>query len=140
MSWPPHTTEPLTKPRSPGAAPPKHQHIMTAREITALADKAIDLRVSHLPNAQTGKKELGKPTMQSLMIPPTYALLDHPATDLFLNHYATHSCPVDCCGEDWTMNQLLTALWYGAHPSAKDPIAHQCLLDETRDKVKQGFA
>ena len=111
---------------------------MTAREITALADKAIDLRVSHLPNAQAGKKELGKPTMQSLMIPRTYAL-DHPATDLFLNHYATHGCPVDC-GEDWTMDQLLAALRYGAHPSAKDPVARQCLLDETRDKVKQGFA
>ncbi len=116
------------------SAPPAH--IMTPDEAASLTAKAIDQRINDLPNVAGQKDLLGKKP-RSLMIPRTYAK-GHPAFDL-LHDYAEHGCPVDC-GPDWTMPQLLEALNYGAHPSAMDPIANECLRKETADKVAQNFA
>jgi hypothetical protein len=69
---------------------------------------------------------------------PTSHALHHPAAPL-LHEYAEKGCPVDC-GPDWTRDQLLAALDYGAHPTADDPIAADCLEKETKDKIERGFA
>ena len=69
---------------------------------------------------------------------PSGPALRHPAANL-LRSFADDGCPVDC-GENWTRDQLLAALKYGAHPTAKDPIARACLLAETAEKVDKGFA
>ncbi len=114
---------------------PVAKHILTPLEASDITNKAIELRVNHLPNPTIQRDKLGK--TQSLMLPRTYAKT-HPAFDL-LEEYAQSGCPVDC-GPDWSLDQIMEAISYGSHPSAKDPIALQCLIDETNGKVTNGFA
>ena len=83
--------------------------------------------------------ELGKSkTSQPKLMNPSGPAMNHPASNL-LRSYADNGCPVDC-GDDWTHDQILAALRYGSHPTAKDPIARACLLSETAEKVDKGFA
>ena len=62
----------------------------------------------------------------------------HPAGPM-LKEFGTHGCPVEV-SEDWTMDQLDSAVAYGAHPSAESPEASQALRQEALEKVDQGFA
>lgn len=81
---------------------------------------------------QTPKKNQG-------LMWPTGPALDHPAAPL-LENYSKNGCPVDC-GLDSTVDQILAALAYGAHPSAKIPGAlKSCLIAEAETKVENCFA
>ena len=63
--------------------------------------------------------------------------LKHPAAPL-LHEYATRGCPVDC-GPDWSRDQIEAALQYGLHPSAQMDDVRECLVQETKIKVEEGF-
>ena len=54
-----------------------------------------------------------------------------------LDDYSRQGCLVDC-GPHWNEEQLLAALQYGAHPSAKIPEALKCPFAEAETKVKNG--
>ena len=70
---------------------------------------------------------------------PTGPALNHPAAPL-LENYSKNGCPVDC-SPDLKVDQILAALAYGAHPSAKIPGAlKSCLIAEAERKVENGFA
>ncbi len=56
-----------------------------------------------------------------------------------LHEWSTNGCPVDI-DTHWDMRQLDLAVDYGAHPSAKDPVAAKALRKETMQKVDRGFA
>ncbi len=118
------------------AKPRPTPHVFSNIDAKTLTSKAVTARVHTLPNAPALTEKLGK-TRAPLMIPRTYAL-DHPAAPL-LASYATHGCPVDC-GPDWTLDQIMEALKYGAHPSAKLEEPRACLIKETVDKEDKGFA
>ena len=55
-----------------------------------------------------------------------------------LKNYAKHGCPVDC-GPDWSKDQILEVLKYGAHPTARQGEALKCLRMEAQDKEREGF-
>ena len=81
---------------------------------------------------QTPKKNQG-------LMRPTGPALNHPAAPL-LENYSKNGCPVDC-SPDLKVDQILAALAYGAHPSAKIPGAlKSCLIAEAERKVENGFA
>ena len=124
--------------------------ITTHHEADEAAHTAIHDRIKLLPNLQQRRDEIGKcqdppppkptqdPTPHQGLMWPTGPALDHPAAPL-LDDYSKHGCPVDC-GPDWTIEQLMAALAYGAHPSAKFPEALKCLIAEAETKVANGFA
>ena len=70
------------------------------------------------------------------MHPNSHALY-HDAIPLLETY--VHGCPVDC-GKPWTRQHILLALKRGAHISAKHPVARQCLIKETKEKVQDGYA
>ena len=155
---------------SPNPSPSKAAHmvikeakasiITTHHEADTAAHNAVESRIKHLPNFQERKREIGKsialpprpPPFQDRPLPPTTPYtnnhkglmwptgpaLTHPAASI-LDDYSTQGCPVDC-GPDWTRDQILAALAYGSHPSAKIPAALQCLIKEAEAKVENGFA
>ena len=118
----PPTTDLESLPSSPLEAVLKAAHVV---------EKTVNHKATHGEFTDTLGKYMG------LMWPTSHAL-HHPAAPL-LHNYAAKGCPVDC-GPDWTMEQLLAALEYGAHPTADDPIAADCLEKETQDKIERGFA
>ena len=69
---------------------------------------------------------------------PSGRALEHPFAQTLLE-YARNGCPADT-GEQWTMEQLEAAIKKGAHPSAQEPEAARQLINETLEKVEQGFA
>ena len=75
--------------------------------------------------------------IRGLMCPGKIAR-SHPAGPL-LQSYAEDGCPVIVEG-DWTLEQLDSAVEYGAHPSAEKPEAAQACRKEALEKVEQGFA
>ena len=122
--------------------------ISTHHEADQAAHKALHDRVKLLPNMDELKSDIGEcttndslkettPQHQGLMW-PTGPALEHPASAM-LDDYSRRGCPVDC-GPDWDEEQLIAALEYGAHPSAKIPEALKCLIAEAETKVKNGFA
>ena len=116
------------KPTHPTNTPNKNKHkvieLTTHREANEAMQKAIHSRIKLLPNILERKQTIGKsktqPKPKGLMWPTKYALQHNAAPAL--TEYATYGCPVNC-GEDWTAEQINTALKYGAHPSAKVPEA-----------------
>jgi hypothetical protein len=80
------------------------------------------------------KQNVGK---FKLMEPTNYAL-NHDAAPL-LNDYATNGCPVDC-GPDWSREHIEALLHRGPHKSSTSKAAIKQLRDETRDKIKHGYA
>ena len=110
--------------------------IETHQDADKAAQQAIHTRIHSLPNLAEQQEKIGK-TKTGLMWPSSYAK-SHPAAPL-LDSFASQGCPVDC-GPDWTEEQLIEALKYGSHPSAKIPEAFKCLLEETQGKVDKGFA
>ena len=40
---------------------------------------------------------------------------------------------------NWTREQIDEALDYGAHPTAKEPSALECLIKEAEEKEKEGM-
>ena len=83
-----------------------------------------------------GKSKI-KSFTNGLMQPRGNTVRSHPAHKL-LSSYADHGCPVDC-GPDWTKAQLEEALRYGAHPSARQGEALECLVQEAQEKEAEGF-
>ena len=134
--------------------------ITSHHEADTAAHHAIEGRIKHLPNVQERKGEIGKfialpprpPPFKDRPLPPstpdttnhkglmwpTGPAMSHPAASL-LDDYSTQGCPVDC-GPDWNQEQILAALAYGSHPSAKIPAALKCLIKEAEAKVENGFA
>ena len=120
-----------------------------SHEADQAVHKAIHDRVKLLPNKDKLKSDIGDcttndspkttPQHQAGLMWPTGPALEHPASEM-LDDYLRHGCPVDWCGPDWNEEQLLAALEYGAHPSAKIPEALKCLIAEAETKVKNGFA
>lgn len=78
------------------------------------------------------KEKLGK-TMH-----PSGPALDHPAVNL-LNYWAENGCTVDC-GIDWPTEWIEAIMERGPHKTACDPTAIECLIKETHDKVRDGYA
>ena len=62
----------------------------------------------------------------------------HDAAPL-LHEYSNNGCPVTC-NKNWSKEEIVAALQRGPHLSAHDPLARQCLHDETNDKIEQGYA
>jgi hypothetical protein len=118
---------------------PKSVQITTHREANEATHNAVNQRIKLLPNNKERKTVLGKSpnTNKGLMWPTSYAL-QHEAAPI-LASYSTKGCPVDC-GKNWTATEVVEAIKYGAHPSAKAPEALKCLIAEAETKVKNGFA
>lgn len=74
---------------------------------------------------------------KGLMFPGIIAQ-DHPAGPM-LKQWGTSGCAVDIV-DDWTLEELDNAIAYGAHPSARTPVAAKALRTETLEKVHRGFA
>ena len=137
-----YPTEPLLAHRQHGADTTKQHRFektpISHKTMDTIIEEAVQERTNMLPNTSTIKDEIGKsPKHKGLMWPRNHART-HSAAPL-LDSYSTNGCPVDC-GPDWTMTQINAALEYGAHPTAIDPVANQCLMDETKGKVDKGFA
>ena len=136
--------QPTTKSVFPPLTPAKKNRLSltTDKEADAAAHAAVNPRINLLPNADEQREVLGKSLTHSAhktgLMWPTGPALDHPAAKL-LDSYATTGCPVDC-GPDWSRSQIEAALRYGAHPSAQATEAKNCLLQETKMKVEEGFA
>ena len=77
-------------------------------------------------------------TIGKLMVPQKPHATKHPAFQL-LQSYADNGCPVDC-GPQWSHEHIQLMLSRGPHTSAKQPDAAKQLLEETKDKVKHGYA
>ena len=124
--------------------------VTTHHEADKATHAAIHEHIKMLPNLAERHKQLGEypldpspsptpvPPHQGLMW-PTGPALSHPAAPM-LDDYSRQGCPVDWCGPDWSYDQLIAALEYGAHPSAKIPEALKCLIAEAETKVANGFA
>ena len=78
------------------------------------------------------KEAIGK---KGLMWPRTLSS-SHKAADV-LTEWAEQGCPVDC-GDQWSEEQIITALKRGPHPSARQPEAKAYLQKETQAKIKAG--
>ena len=120
----------------------KPEIITTHRTADIAAQQAIKPRIALLPNIEERQKTIGKytdakQTHQGLMWPRQEAL-KHPAAKS-LHEYSINGCPVDC-GVDWDTNRIMSAIKYGAHPSAKAPDALKCLITEAKEKATNGFA
>ena len=136
--------EVVTKPSCPEPIAPPYtsfKHITTHYEANAAAQHAIQARIKDLPNVGARKHTVGKSNSNrftnGLMQPRGATVKHHPAHQL-LSGYAKHGCPVDC-GPNWSREQLEEALRYGAHPSARQGDALACLIQEAREKEKEGF-
>lgn len=90
----------------------------------------------NFPEAEELRASIGK--LPPKVMDPQPSMQWHDAAAL-LQHYADHGCPVDC-GTPWSTEHLEALLRRGPHISAKSPEAMQALLDETYDKVKNGYA
>ena len=55
-----------------------------------------------------------------------------------LQQFAELGCPVDI-SKDWTLEALVKAVEYGAHPSARTKEAAMACHQEALEKVEQGF-
>jgi hypothetical protein len=62
----------------------------------------------------------------------------HPAGPM-LQKWGTSGVEVDI-EAPWTIEQIDEAVRYGAHPSARSPVAAKALRKETMEKVNRGFA
>ena len=135
------TTDIFTSKNNKKSVKHKLAPITTHREANEITQNAIHTRIELLPNLSERKETIGKLDTKTknkgLMWPTSYAL-KHDAAPL-LSSYAIQGCPVDC-GEDWTAERIENALNYGAHPSAKQPEALECLITEAETKVTNGFA
>ena len=78
-----------------------------------------------------------KPGVHIGLMYPTGLAAKHPAAPL-LQQYATTGCPADC-GENWTWQEIESAIRRGAHPSARPPKVAAALREETLDQEKNGF-
>lgn len=128
---------------SPPSSPPK----TLDEAISGVLDAA-----TFIPPEIEMKEEIGKSTQPApspantsppaaqrigLMWPRGNAL-KHEAAPL-LERYSLEGCPVDC-GRPWTTEEILAAIKRGPHITACAPEARACLIQETHDKVKEGFA
>ena len=128
--------------KPPARTPPTQTQFATERlehavgtqaEINSMVQKALD-QEDTIPQDIPIKNTIGK---FGLMFPNSFAV-DHDAAPL-LNGYATHGCPVDC-GADWSHTRITDAITRGAHRSAYAKPAVEFLREETREKIKNGFA
>jgi hypothetical protein len=87
-----------------------------------------------IPSTIPVEDDIGK---SGLMWPRGLAKL-HDAAPL-LDDFSINGCPVNC-GENWTHEHIIAALKRGPHISANIKEAKKCLLAETEQKVKDGFA
>ena len=87
-----------------------------------------------IPSTIPVEDDIGK---SGLMWPRGIAKL-HDAAPL-LDDFSINGCPVDC-GENWTHEHIIAAILRGPHISANIKEAKKCLLIETEQKVKEGFA
>jgi hypothetical protein len=62
----------------------------------------------------------------------------HQAAPL-LSFYSKDGCPTNC-GPNWSIEHIEAALLRGPHTSAKSKAAKKCLMKETEDKIKDGYA
>ena len=72
------------------------------------------------------------------MRPRGLAANSHPASAM-LHSFHDNGCPTDC-GNDWSHDQIVSAIKRGPHISAKDPQAAKYLHEQTQEKVTSGFA
>ena len=73
------------------------------------------------------------------MFPRGEEAKSHDAYTLLQRSYAKGGCPVDC-GRPWTQKEIEAMLKKGAHKSAYAKDAVEQLIEETKDKVKHGYA
>ena len=131
VAFKPHTS--LTSHPTPFSTEKLDHAVGTQTEINSLVRKALDAEET-IPQELPIKTTIGK---FGLMFPTTFATT-HAAAPL-LNGYATDGCPVDC-GADWSSTRIIDAITRGAHRSAYDPAAVDFLREETREKIKNGYA
>ena len=142
-----NTAEPIQIPPQTTEEPPlkvrklkdTRMQITSHEEADSAAHKAILPRIHSLPNTKRQSNKIGKLNEhKTALMQPTSFALQHAAATL-LNEYADSGCPVDC-GPDWNHERIMTALEYGAHPTAKVPQALKCLIEEAEAKVTNGFS
>ena len=90
-----------------------------------------------LPSEVPIQHEFGKYKQPKLMKPQQLTHELHSSSTIIESY--VNGCPVDC-GTPWTRDHIIAALKRGAHPSAKQPDARQCLIKETMSKVNEGYA
>ena len=109
----------------------QHATTKTVKFAESMSIKTTTVIPTEIPEI---KEKLGK---NNLMYPSSLAS-SHPAHPL-LKRYADHGCPVNC-GPNWSKEQIITALQRGPHRSALSKKASASLLEETKEKVQNGFA
>ena len=125
----------------PAASPPVSRNTstitMTTEEFDAHLASTLENN-SSIPTELPTKKALGEYKKLGLMAPqPPYAR-GHPAIPL-LDAYSEHGCPVEC-GPAWTKQQIIDTINRGPHRSALERKAIIQLREETKDKIKHGYA
>ena len=88
-----------------------------------------------MPREKELKTAIGK--IRSLVLPRMEAL-EHAAAAL-IQAYAKDGCPTDC-GPNWTREHIEAAIKKGPHSSATEFEALKALQEETKEKVKNGYA
>ena len=88
-----------------------------------------------IPREKELKTAIGK--IRSLVLPRIKAL-EHAAAAL-IQAYATEGCPTGC-GPSWTKEHIEAAIKNGPHSSATEFEALKALQEETKEKVKNGYA
>jgi hypothetical protein len=106
---------------------------MTPAELKIKLDRELS-KNTDLPEEIPVKNTIGK---FGLMWPQHYSL-QHQAIPL-LTSYAMSGCPANC-GPDWSLEQILLLLKRGPHISAMKKEAKLQLINETKEKVAQGYA
>ena len=110
----------------------KHPQQITKTFINSILRDNNTIFPQDLPIPSTiGKNKIG------LMWPRGIATY-HPAAPL-LQQYSTSGCPADC-GQQWTKQQIETAIRRGPHISAREPTARRALLNEALEKERGGYA
>ena len=111
-----------------------HKVAMTSEEQDAAIRTAF-YNEDTMPREKELKTAIGK--IRSLVLPRMEAL-EHAAAAL-IQAYAKDGCPTDC-GPNWTREHIEAAIKKGPHSSATEFEALKALHEETKEKVKNGYA
>ena len=129
-------TQAATVPIPSTSKPPINLEALYAdpEQMERMVHEAVEKEESIPANLQV-KETIGK--YFGLMYPRGLAL-EHEAAPL-LKGFADNGCPVDC-GENWTDERVVSAMLRGPHQSAYLDGAVGFLQEETKEKVRNGFA
>ncbi len=136
----PPTTAPSSTPcPAPNQAPSPVPCHTPSPAPSAQSSTAPSLTPSGTPTATANTDPVQVPAQDRIgLMWPRGVANNHTAAPL-LHDYSINGCPVNC-GRPWTKDEIMAAIERGAHKSACVPEAREYLLEQTKQKVKDGFA